>query len=107
MPEVLEQLLDHVQDDRGVGRVASPHRRATRRVGTAVAFEPIEAAGHDNAHRGNTFVQCGQRRDGRELRVAITLARIPQRHVAEPVLGDAAAVHDERSDRRGVRAAPA
>ena len=103
---------------RGAGTTPRPRARRSRRRRCGLPTPAGDPSGRYRCRRSSRSRQLAtttrtaatrscssaNRRDGRELRVAITLARVPQRHMAEPVLGDAAAVHDERSDRRGVRA---
>ena len=101
MPKVLEELLEYVEHDGGVRAVTI---REELPAAFVAAFSGLEAADvRSRAHHGtiDERMQLGDGCRARELLLAVPLARPTERHVAQPELGDLAAVDDER--RHGVR----
>ena len=94
---MLEQLLEHVQDEGAVGGVATLEEMAALGVDGArlPRVEAPDVGPHLRPHGVDHAVQLRHRRGRQELRVTVTHARPPEPDVSEPELTDPAAVDDQ------------
>jgi hypothetical protein len=101
--EVLEQLLEDVEHDRRVGRVGAGQELSAALVTALTGLEAGNEVCRPIQGCVDEGVQLGKSGGLVELGVAVALGGFAEGDVAEPELGHATAVHDERSDRVGVR----
>ena len=102
--EVLEQLLDHMHHQRRV--VPGSDLQELEPVGVGRVDPGVDGGqvGLDlDEARPNAIVELGDRRRGGELGVAVAVGRAADADMAEPELGDAAAVDHEARHRVDVR----
>lgn len=98
MPEVLVELLGHVQHDCSVGYVAAEQELSAAIVAAFTGRETTEVAHRVFDRAGDERLEFDECHDSGELRVPVAITRLAERDVAEPEPGRLAAVDDERSD---------
>jgi hypothetical protein len=96
--KMLVELLEDMDHDGGVRRIAAKQKLSAALVGTFTGIETSEVS-HDLLHGVvDQYMEVGERRGLGKLRVPISMARKAERDVPEPELGHTATVDDERSD---------